>query len=74
MAFEVSRNPLPSTCLQHHYFLNIKEGEIGRACRTYGEERGAYRIMVWKPEGKSQLGKPRSRWDYNVKMDLKEIR
>ena len=36
-------------------------------------ERGAYRVLVGKPEGKSPLGRPRHRWEDNVKMDLKEV-
>jgi hypothetical protein len=38
-----------------------------------GERRGAYRVLVWKSEGKILLGRPRYRWDDNIKMDLKEI-
>jgi hypothetical protein len=37
------------------------------------EKRNAYRIFVGKPEGKRPLGRPRSRWVDNVKMDLREI-
>jgi len=39
-----------------------------------GERTGAYRILVLKPEGKRQLGKPRHRWENNIRMDLEEIR
>jgi hypothetical protein len=38
-----------------------------------GENRNAYTIFVGKPEGKIPLGKPRSRWVCNIKMDLREI-
>jgi hypothetical protein len=38
-----------------------------------GEKRNAYRILVGKPEGKSPLGKPKSRWLDNIAMDLREI-
>jgi hypothetical protein len=38
-----------------------------------GEKRNAYRILVGKPEGKRQLGRPRRRWDNNIKMELREI-
>jgi hypothetical protein len=38
-----------------------------------GEERNAYRILVGKPEGKRQLRRPRRRWVYNTKMDLREM-
>jgi hypothetical protein len=33
----------------------------------------AYRILVGKPEGNRPLGRPRSRWVYNIKMEFKEI-
>jgi hypothetical protein len=32
-----------------------------------------YRLMVGNPEGKKQLGTPRRRWEYNIKMDLQEV-
>jgi hypothetical protein len=35
--------------------------------------RNAYRILVGKPEEKRPLGRPRRRWVYNIKMDLREI-
>jgi hypothetical protein len=38
-----------------------------------GEKRNAYRILVGKPEGKRPLGKPRRRWVYKIKMNLREI-
>ena len=38
-----------------------------------GEGRGVYRVLVGKPEGKRPLGRPRHRWDDNIKMDLQEV-
>jgi hypothetical protein len=38
-----------------------------------GEKRNAYRILVGKPEGKRPLGRPRHRWENNIKMDLRAI-
>jgi hypothetical protein len=38
-----------------------------------GEKRNAYRILVGKQEGKRPLGRPRSRWVDNIKIDLREI-
>jgi hypothetical protein len=38
-----------------------------------GEKRNVYRLLVGKPEGKRPLGRPRSRWMDNIKMDLFEI-
>ena len=43
------------------------------ACSTYGEERGVYSVLVGKPEGKRLLGRPRRRWEDNIKVDLQEI-
>jgi hypothetical protein len=37
-----------------------------------GERRGAYRALVGKPEGRRPLGRPRRRWEDNIKMDLRE--
>jgi hypothetical protein len=37
------------------------------------EGRGAYRILVGRPEGRKPLGRPRHRWEDNFKMDLQEV-
>ena len=38
-----------------------------------GEGRGVHRVLVGKPEGKRPLGRPRRRWEVNIKMDLQEV-
>ena len=38
-----------------------------------GERRGVYRVMVRIPEGKRPLGRPRHRWEDNIKMDFQEV-
>jgi len=38
-----------------------------------GQGRGVYRVLVGKPEGKRPLGRPRRRWEDNIKMDLQEV-
>jgi len=38
-----------------------------------GEVRGVYRVLVGKPEGRRPLGKPRRRWEDNIRMDLREV-
>jgi len=38
-----------------------------------GQGRGLYRVLEGKPEGKSALGRPRSRWENNIKMYLQEV-
>jgi hypothetical protein len=51
----------------------VEEDEMGRACRTNGEKRKAYMILVGKPDGSTQLGTPRRRCVDNIKMDLREV-
>ena len=38
-----------------------------------GEERGTYRVLVGKPEGKRPLGRPRHKWVDNIRMNLQEV-
>ena len=45
---------------------------MGGACSTWGR-RGVYRIVVGKSEGKRPTGRPRRRWEENIKMDLYEV-
>ena len=45
------------------------EGHVARM----GEGRGVYRVLVGKPERKRPLGRPRRRWEDNIKMDLQEV-
>ena len=45
---------------------------VGNVARM-GEGRGVYRVLVGKPEGKRPLGRPRRRWEDNIKLDLQEV-
>jgi hypothetical protein len=45
---------------------------VGHVARM-GEVRGAYNILVGRPEGRRPLGRPRHSWEDNIKMDLREI-
>jgi len=45
---------------------------VGYVARM-GEGRGVHRVLVWKPEGKRPLGRPRCRWEDNIKMNLWEV-
>jgi hypothetical protein len=45
------------------------EGHVARM----GEGRAVHRFLVGKPEGKRPLGRPRRRWEDNIKMDLREV-
>ena len=38
-----------------------------------GEGRGVHKVLVGKPEGKRPLGRPRRRWEDNIKMDLQKV-
>jgi hypothetical protein len=49
----------------------MKEDEVGGTCGTHG--RGVYRVLVGRSEGKRPLGRPRRRWEDNIKMDRREI-
>ena len=46
---------------------------MGGACGTHGEGRDVHRVLVGKPEGKRPLGRPRLRWEGNIKTDLQEV-
>jgi hypothetical protein len=49
-----------------------KESEVGGVCGTCGEKSNPYRVVIAKSEGKRQLGRPRHRWQNNIKMDDEE--
>ena len=50
--------------------LNLRwAGHVARM----GEKRGLYRVLVGKQEGKKPLGRPRRKWEDNIKMDLQEV-
>jgi hypothetical protein len=54
-----------------------RQGEQGGRGTWHAWERRencTYKVLVWKPEGKSPLGRPRSRWEERNTMDLREIR
>jgi len=47
---------------------------MGGTCSAYGGDRkGVYRFLMGKPKGKRPPGRPRSRWDDNIMMDLQEV-
>jgi hypothetical protein len=48
---------------------NVWAGHVARM----GENRSAHRILVRRPEGTRPLGRPRRRWEDNIKMDLEEM-
>jgi len=46
---------------------------MGGACGTYGFRRSVCRVLVGRFEGKRLLGRPRCRWEDNIKIDLQEV-
>ena len=46
---------------------------MGGTCSAYGREERCIRFSGRKPEGRIPLVRPRHRWEYNIKMDLKEV-
>jgi hypothetical protein len=46
---------------------------MGGACSTYGGKRSVYRVLVGKSEQKRLFGRPRRRWEDNIKMDLQAV-
>jgi hypothetical protein len=54
-------------------FTLVNLPEMSVACSTYGERKGVYRVLVGVPKGKRPLGRPRRRWEDNIKMDLQEV-
>jgi len=55
------------------HYNEISINEMGRACNTHGESKDVYRVLVRKPEGNFPLGRPRSAFVDNIKMDLQEV-
>ena len=55
--------------IQKYGFCSYWAGHVARMV----EERGVYRFLVGKPEGKRPLGSHRLRWVDNIRMDLQEV-
>jgi hypothetical protein len=59
--------------LKYYSGDQIEKNMMDGASSTYGERRGAERVLVGKPDGKRPLRRPRPRWEDNIKMDLQEV-
>ena len=62
-------------CTHHQYYSGYKIEKmrcVGHVARMV-ERRDVYRVLVRKPEGKRSLGRPRLRWQDNIKIDLQEV-
>jgi hypothetical protein len=51
---------------------NFKKNEMGGLCRKYKGQGGAKSVLMERPEGRRPLGRPRRKWEDNIKMDLQE--
>ena len=54
--------------------INLRRMRWAGHVARMGEERGVYRVLVGKPEGRRPLGRPRRRWVDNIRMNLQEMR
>jgi len=59
--------------ISFHYTRKLEIIRLVGHVTRMGERKGVYRVLVGKPEGKRPLGRPRCRWEENIKMDLQEI-
>jgi hypothetical protein len=61
-------------CTAHKILLGdqIEKNEMGGTCSTCGGEERRIQDLVGKPGGKRPLGRPRRRWEDNIKLDLQE--
>jgi hypothetical protein len=59
----------PNIILVMKYRRMVLEGHVARM----GKRRGAYRVLVGKPERRRPLGRPRPRWEDDIKVDLREV-
>jgi hypothetical protein len=59
--------------LEYHFTLCCRFAVCVHSVARMGEERGVHRLLVGKPEGKRPLGRPRRRWEDNIKMDVQEV-
>jgi hypothetical protein len=61
--------------IPHKYYSGdkIKKNEMYRVCSTYGEDQRCIQGFGWETQEMRSLGRPRRRWEYNIKMDLREV-
>jgi hypothetical protein len=75
--------------VQLHHFISVQHlfhlhnsddcllvipNKMGESLSTFGKRKGAYRILVGRPEGRRPLGRPSRRWKDILKTDLQEVR
>jgi hypothetical protein len=62
-------------CMLTHYCAGnkIEKNEMGGACRAYEGGERRVRVLVGNPEGERPAVRPRRRWEYNIKANLREV-
>ena len=73
VGFLVERTEENQKVLIHLTYLRFYETVFSNYVAHMGEERGVYRVLVGKPEGRRPLGRSRRRWVDNIRMDLQEV-
>jgi hypothetical protein len=60
-------------CVNIIWVVKLRRMRWASMWHAWGDRRGAYRVLMGKPEGEGSLGRHRHRWEDNIKMDLQEI-
>jgi S-ribosylhomocysteine lyase LuxS involved in autoinducer biosynthesis len=58
---------------KYHSGDQIEKTKMAVYVARMGERTGAYRVLMGRPDGRRPLGRPRRRWEDNIKMDLQEL-
>jgi hypothetical protein len=66
-------NALPVFFLYNTNVVKSRQMRWAGHVACMGEDTGVHRVLVGKPEGKRPLGRPRRRWEDNIKMDLQKV-
>jgi hypothetical protein len=71
--FNTTASKCRHNLIKYNYRNQIKKNEMGERVAHLGEKREAYRALVGKHEEKRPLGRPRRRWEDNIKKDNQKI-
>jgi len=71
--FNTTASKYRHNLIKHNYRNQIKKNKMGEHVVHFGEKRGAYRVLAGKHQEKRPLGRPRSRWEDNIKKDTQKI-
>ena len=59
--------------IDHHQLIKLRRMRWAENVARMVERRGVNRVLMGKPEGKRPLGRPKRRWEDNIRMDLQEV-